>query len=174
MDCTIGKTTFTGAQFIAALGGQLTSVGSFDAAAIDNDIAINGDLSQVGIAASLLNRWISHCNVSTNMVQSICDTLRQGFKFFVLYQYSVLFVNTQKTCGCDCQNDIVMQDFLKDQACRFFAQISLCLKKCFIDYTNIDCVETIQTKFDFSAFGVSMVVDNCIYETPPPCDSCGC
>lgn len=174
MTCTIQNTTFTGEQFIAALGGQLTAVGSFNAAAINTDVAANGDFSQVGIAATLLNKWIASCNVSTNMVQGICDTLRQGFKFFVLYEYSVLWVNTQKACSCDCTNDILQQDFLKEQACRFFSQIAPCLKKSFIDYTNMDCTDTIQPKYDFSAFGVVSVTDNCLNNSYSPCDSCGC
>lgn len=175
MTCTIENTTFTGEQFIAALGGQLTAVGSFNAAAINTDVAANGDFSQVGIAATLLNKWIVSCNVSTNMVQGICDILRQGFKYMVLSMYYKLYLDTQRACGCVCaDHEYATLKRLENNACTYFCQISDCLKLRYVAWLNISCVDTVQPKFDFSAFGVVGVTDNCLNNSYPHCDSCGC
>ena len=175
--CTISKTTFTGAQFIAALGGVLTSVGGFDAAAIDNDIALNGDFSQVGIAATLINKWVIDCQVQMDMVEGLCNTLKQGFKFMVLYMYQDLYMTTQRSCGCKCEeHDYATLARLLESACRFFCQISLCLKKHLIAWSKANCVESVQQTYDLSAFSVQQVTDNCVnfWELPYGCDSCGC
>lgn len=173
--CSIDTSTFTGADFIAALGGQITSVGSFDAAAIDNDIATNGDFSQVGICVTQLYKWLHECQIPTDMAANLCLILKQGFKFMVLYSYYNLFIDTQAACGCKCEeHEIAMLDRLKEYACRFFCQISICLKKRFLAWIDCSCIDTVQPTFDFSAFGVSKVTDNCITDTSYTCDSCGC
>lgn len=176
MACTITTTTFTGEEFIAALGGQLTAVGSFNAAAINTEVAANGEFSQVGIAATLLNKWCLECQVDTaNMSTAFCSILRQGFKYMVLNMYYKLYLDTQRACGCDCTDkEYATLKRLENSACTFFCQISNCLKLRYVAWLNVSCVDTVQPTYDFSAFGAANVTNNCIYNVPPPCDSCGC
>jgi hypothetical protein len=180
MICVIDKTTFTGADFIAALGGQLTAIGSFNAAAIDLDVSLNGDFSQVGIAATALNKWVISCQFSMNVIDSICDTLKQGFKFMVLDMYYKLYAATQKSDSpecktkCECNHEDGTPIMLTESACRFFCMVSACIKRKYLAWLASDCDP--QT-FDFSAFGVGVVTDNCVGNAsylPYSCDSCGC
>ena len=181
MLCTITKTTFTGAQFIAALGGQLTAVGSFNAAAIDLDVSLNGDFSQVGIAATMLNKWLITCQVDSNMDTGFCDILRQGFKFIVLGMYYKLYTVTQASCNPECKcedSETATLNSLKENACRFLCQISVCLKKQYLAWLQCECDVVVQT-YDFSAFGLGVTTDNCInadltISNAYGCDSCGC
>lgn len=174
--CTITTTTFTGEEFIAALGGQLTAVGSFNAAAINTDITVNGEFSQVGVAATLLSKWCLECQVDiANMSVPFCSILRQGFKYMVLNMYYKLYLDTQRACGCVCaDHEYATLKRLENNACTYFCQISDCLKLRYVAWLNISCVDMVQPKYDFSAFGVVSVTDNCLNNSYPPCDSCGC
>jgi len=180
MICVIDKTTFTGAEFIAALGGQLTAIGSFNAAAIDLDVTLNGDFSRVGIAATALNKWIISCQFSTNVIDSICDTLKQGFKFMVLDMYYKLYSATQKSDSpecktkCECTHEDATLMMLTESACRFFCMVSACIRRKYLAWLAFECDKPV---YNFSAFGVAAVIDNCIdlqLSNAYGCDTCGC
>jgi len=161
--CTISKDTFTGAEIISVLGGTLTAVGNFNAAAIDSDIETNGDFSQVGICATIINQWAVSCGVNISLfAPNVCGVLGMGFKWFCLYSYYDLYLNTQVACGCECSdNEKKALDLYAQNACKYLSQIAPCMATKFKTYISNECKPI--TKIGFKTQNTT-VVNGCVLD----------
>ena len=170
----------TGLEIIWASGNGLATAGGFTAADIDNEIAINGEVSIEETHRSIFNGWLESCNISTDEGGAAETTQKQAyikrsFRLLCLYAYSKQgLLQSLQDGKCDCDCEAKQKQYLKvlseDVICKSIG--NSCLKQKYLDWLNGVCSEGFEDDF----YSSEVVTNECRKKPrryDAECDSCG-